>query len=163
MSHFNTNPPAYDSPSASDDITKILERALDAQIAFNDAQINVQQIDKTFSTTFEKELMVVNDMYYKVFKDSMTAAKKLYSALDQFQNTILPLYQNADYPVDRRAKSVKTSADKIAAAAKANAEPLDSGVAGVINGLTALYEHVDAAKDQVKQDSKDALEELAEE
>ncbi|KAF9035130.1 hypothetical protein BJ165DRAFT_1510364 [Panaeolus papilionaceus] len=162
MLQIDANPPAYNSPSASDDITNMLERALAVQNAFATARINAQKIDKAFSTTFEQDLTVVDDMYNKVFDDSRTAATKLHSVLDHFQKNVVPLSQNNDHPVDRRAKSVKSSADKIAAAAKESAKPLESGVAGVIQGLTELYEQVDAAKDAIKQDNKEVLDKLSE-
>lgn len=62
MLQIDANPPAYNSPSASDDITNMLERALAVQNAFATARINAQKIDKAFSTTFEQDLTAVDDV-----------------------------------------------------------------------------------------------------
>jgi hypothetical protein len=161
-SQYATKPPSYDSPSAAEDITKILERALDVQKALADARISVQQVDKSIETTFEDDLKAIDDRYYTLFNDSKTAANNLYSAIDQFQSTIVPISQNTSYPVEKRAKSVKTSADKIAAAARANAGPFDEGVAALIRDLTSLYETITETEKRIKKENKAALDKLSE-
>ncbi|PPQ68184.1 hypothetical protein CVT24_005071 [Panaeolus cyanescens] len=100
--------------------------------------------------------------YYKLFNQSRTAANNLYSVLDQFVTVIVPLAQNTNYPVERRVKSVKNAADKIAEAAEANAGPLDSGVDEVIRELNDLYEQVTEAEESFEKESKQVLEELSE-
>jgi outer membrane murein-binding lipoprotein Lpp len=74
----------------------------------------------------------------------------------------VPISQNTSYPVEKRAKSVKTSADKIAAASGINTGSFDKGITALTMGVLSLNAKITYTEKSVKEENEAALDKLSE-
>ncbi|PPQ76492.1 hypothetical protein CVT26_012358 [Gymnopilus dilepis] len=160
MSFAHTNPPAYDAPSVTDDISNLMKNALEVQESLRKANLVLQHVDNDAGTDLAALLEVVDNKYVDLLNHSRESAAKLNADIKNFVDVVIPVAQNTQYPFAKRLDHVKKTARKISDAANDNSAPFSKEVDDVKKGLVTLRDRVSKLESQISAQYTKDVEQL---
>ncbi|KDR69459.1 hypothetical protein GALMADRAFT_145500 [Galerina marginata CBS 339.88] len=157
MPSYNDQPPAFNDPSAADEIYKLIKDAIEVKTLLADAVSAVRKVDSVAGTQFSKGLDAVDKKYVDLMNESRSSATTLNGVIQDFVDVIVPYSQMTEIALAKRVNKIKLETKKTEAVAKKDLAPYDAKLAKLKAELNALVDNLNKTSEKVKTESEAAL------
>ncbi|KDR69440.1 hypothetical protein GALMADRAFT_145485 [Galerina marginata CBS 339.88] len=157
MPSYNDQPPAFNDPSAADEIYKLIKDAIEVKTLLAEAVAAVRKVDSVAGTQFSKGLDAVDKKYVDLMNESRSSATTLNGVIQDFVDVIVPYSQMTEIALAKRVNKIKLETKKTEAVAKKDLAPYDAKLAKLKAELNALVANLNKTSKKAKTESEAAL------